>query len=318
MKILIIKLSSLGDVVHAIPTVNALAQIYPEAQIDWLVYTKFSEIIASQSSINIIHKLDNKKLSTIIHVIQRLQKENYDLVVDLQGLIKTAIIARAISPNVIGFKQPREQVAAWLYKTQVDAGDVMDSSMHVVERNLKLVTSSRGVEIDFGELTKPKVKNITKKICVIPCTTWATKHWLAERWIELIQEIKAKDQKAEVYILGTLGDLPKIEAITSKLRVPFHLVINKTLTELPDFFSEMDLVIGVDTGPLHIAAAALYGSTAQVIGLYGPTSGARTGPYGFQYISAEDLTGIKAQHKRKDDESMSLIKVQDVLSYNRP
>ena len=318
IKILIIKLSSLGDVVHAIPTVNALAQIYPEAQIDWLIYSKFSGIIKSQSSINIIHKLDNKKLSTIIQAVKNLQKENYDLVVDLQGLIKTAIIARSISNNVIGFKQPREKLAALFYKTKVDAGDVMDSSMHVVERNLAIASSlhrnSFTLEINFGELTKTSgTLRTDSKICLIPCTTWDTKHWPAQRWIELMQQLKTKAPKVEVYILGTLGDLPKIEAITSKLRVPFHLVVNKTLEELPEFFSEMDVVIGVDTGPLHIAAAALYGSSAQVIGLYGPTSGARTGPYGFQYISAEELTGIQAQHKRKDDESMSLIRVEDVL-----
>ena len=72
----------------------------------------------------------------------------------------------------------------------------------------------------------------------------------------------------------------------------------------------MSTVIGVDTGPLHIAAASLYGSKAQVIGLYGPSSAARTGPYGFQSISATE----KPSHKRKNDSSMNLISVEQVLN----
>ncbi len=316
MKILIIKLSSLGDVVHAIPAVNALKQIYPGAQIDWLIYRNFSEIIKSQSSINTIHELNDKKLSTLNQTVKKLQKENYDLVIDLQGLMKTALIAKFISANIIGFKQPREKLAACFYKTRVDAGDVMDDSIHVIERNLAIAKflAKGPCNVSFGELTKAKIKNSNKKICLIPCTTWESKHWSAENWIELAEQLKKEDPlKTEIYILGTIKDLIKIETIICKLRVPFHLVVNKTLQELPEFFSEMDIVIGVDTGPLHIAAATLYGSNAQVIGLYGPTSGARTGPYSFEYISAEDITGIKAKHKRKDDMSMQEIKPNHIL-----
>ncbi len=327
MKILIIKLSSLGDIVHAIPAANALAEIYPRAQIDWLIYKNFSEIIKSQTSINVIHELNDKKLSTLTTTIKKLQKENYDLVIDLQGLIKTAVIARFISSNVMGSSHPREKLASCFYRAKVDLGDTMDDSMHVIERNLAIATSLRGLPIEdragrfnspclktsFGELTKSKIKNANKKVCIIPCTTWETKHWPAENWIELIQELKTRDPQTEIYILGTIKDLIKIEAIICQLRVPFHLVVNKSLKELPDFFSDMDIVIGVDTGPLHIAAATLYGSNAQIIGLYGPTSGARTGPYGFEYISTAKITGTKAKHKRKDDETMRKISPRLVL-----
>ncbi len=313
MKVLIIKLSSLGDVIHAIPAVNAVAGIYPQAQIDWLIYKNFSEIIQSQSSITNIHTLNDKKLSTLFAMIKKLRQEKYDLVIDLQGLIKTAFIARSISNNVIGSKQPREKIAAVFYKTKVDIGDVMNDSMHVIERNMLISKSLQGARdkaISYGELTKLKIKNINPKICLIPCTTWESKHWLAKNWADLMQGIKNKNPAAEIYILGTLKDLIKIEEIICQVKVPFHLVVNKTLKELPDFFSEMDIVIGVDTGPLHIAAAALHGSNAQIIGLYGPTSGARTGPYGFQYINAK----TEVSHKRKNDTSMQGINESSVLS----
>ncbi|MDA1021714.1 MAG: hypothetical protein O2962_09250, partial [Cyanobacteria bacterium] len=117
-----------------------------------------------------------------------------------------------------------------------------------------------------------------------------------------------------IYILGTIRDLIVIEEIICQTKSPLHIVVNKSLQELPEFFSEMSTVIGVDTGPLHIAAASLYGSNATIIGLYGPSSGARTGPYGFEHISVDEFTNHQACNKRKDDYSMKLISVDTVIA----
>lgn len=317
LKILVIKLSSLGDIVHAIPAVNALRQVYPNAEIDWLIYEQFAGLIENQSSISKIHKLPNKHFNTLYKTIKELQKENYNIVIDLQGLIKTAIAARLISSRCLGFSKPREIPAAIVYSQQFNVGNTMDSSMHIVDRNLELIRNLAGVKaisISFGELQQEKIKSEKTKLCIIPSTTWETKFWLPEYWLELIQ--KAHERNYEIYILGTIKDLPQIEKITYQLKSPFHLVLNKSLKELPGFFAEMDIVIGVDTGPLHIAAASHYGSkVTKIIGLYGPTSGSRTGPYGFDYISTEKITGKKASHKRYNDKSMALIKPELLLNH---
>ncbi|MBT6842435.1 MAG: glycosyltransferase family 9 protein [Candidatus Melainabacteria bacterium] len=307
MKILIIKLSSLGDIVHAIPSLNALKQKYPQATIDWLVYKSFAPIIESQRSINKIIKLENKKISSLFEIKNQLKKENYDLVIDMQGLIKTALIARIISSKTRGFKEPREKIAAIFYKERIDAGNIMDDSMHIVERNL-LLAQSPIPHSPFNALEQEA--KLHKKLCIIPSTTWQTKLWQAEKWAKLIDSIKSSQPELEIYILGTIKELIYIEEIISQTKSPLHIVVNKKLTDLPEFFSAMSTVIGVDTGPLHIAAASLYGSKAQVIGLYGPSSAARTGPYGFQSISATE----KPSHKRKNDSSMNLISVEQVLN----
>lgn len=307
MKILIIKLSSLGDIVHAIPSLNALKQKYPEAQIDWLVYKSFAPILETQRSISKIIILENKKLSSLLATKAKLKKENYDLVIDMQGLIKTAVLARSISAKTRGFKEPREKIAALCYKEKIDAGNIMDDSMHIVERNLLLAQSPMPPAAFNALEQEAKLQN---RLCIIPSTTWQTKLWQAEKWAKLIDSIKSSQPELEIYILGTIKELIYIEEIISQTKSPLHIVVNKKLTELPEFFSTMSTVIGVDTGPLHIAAASLYGSKARVIGLYGPSSAARTGPYGFESISATE----KPSHKRKNDSSMNLISVEQVLN----
>jgi len=88
--------------------------------------------------INQIIKLEDRKLSTALTKAQELKQNNYDLVIDFQGLIKTAMLARIISNKTRGFKEPREKIASIFYKEKIDVGNIMDDSMHIVERNLLL------------------------------------------------------------------------------------------------------------------------------------------------------------------------------------
>ena len=332
MKILIIKLSALGDIVHAIPALNALHEKHPEAKIDWLCYKSFAPILRSQSKLNQIIEVPDRKLTSLYSLAKDLCHENYDLVIDMQGLIKTAALARLISQNTRGFKEPREQLASIFYKEKIDAGNTMNNDMHIVERNLTLAChpeehQRRQDPPGTNETLTPKGLRMTQpfvplqqeaklenKVCLIPSSTWSSKLWAPKRWAALIDQIKDKDPKTQIYLLGTLKDLMVIEKIICLSKAPLHIVVNKELIELPGFFSEMKLVIGVDTGPLHIAAAALYGSEAQVIGLYGPSSGARTGPYGFKAISVDEISDYVARNKRDNDDSMSLIEVSTVIA----
>lgn len=333
MKVLIIKLSALGDIVHAIPAVNALKTKHPEAQIDWLCYKSFAGILRRQTCLNQVIEVPNRKFKTIFKLAKDLKHENYDLVIDMQGLIKTALIARLISPNTRGFKSPREKLANIFYQEKIDTGNVMSNDMHIVDRNLSLAchpesagrkdlpnfvqdqrdpSASLRMTPQFGHL-KQEAK-LENKVCLIPATTWSTKLWDPKRWAQLIDQLKAQDPKTQIHILGTIKDLLVIEEIICHTRSPLHIVVNKELKELPEFFAEMKLIIGVDTGPLHIAAATLYGSQAQIIGLYGPSSGARTGPYGFSYISADEISNHIARNKRENDDSMQHITVDTVIA----
>jgi ADP-heptose:LPS heptosyltransferase len=330
MKILIIKLSSLGDIVHAIPVLHALKQIQ-KPTIDWLVYENFSPILEGQSSINKIHVLKDKKPGTLIKSIRELKKEHYDLVIDLQGLTKTALIAFALAKRRLGFKQPRELAARIFYSETVDAGKALSNYSHIVDKNLAL---AKALGVIFNSQVKTVKPQEYKKICLIPSTTWESKLWLIEYWADFIKRFNERYKTAEIFIIGTNKDLDYTDLICKQLgkdflRLPIKIVTDKKIKELPEFFRSMNLIIGVDTGPLHIAAAScgqglssldpsLEASPTRIIGLYGPTSGARSGPYGYEHISVDELSSKKASHKRKlrqDGHSMRMIKPGMLLGY---
>ena len=111
MKILVIKLSSLGDIVHTIPAVNLIKNSIPDVHIDWLCYKKFSALLNTQYSINETISLEDKQLSSTFDIVNKLKAFKYDYVLDFQGLIKTAFMASQISGQSVGFKKPRE---TWL------------------------------------------------------------------------------------------------------------------------------------------------------------------------------------------------------------
>ena len=329
VKVLIIKLSSLGDIIHALPTLNEIKFANPDWQIDWLVNKSFSSVLLDQDSINKIHTLEDKKLSTYASKINELKKENYDITIDLQGLIKTAAMSAQLAKRRVGFKSPREKIASMFYTEKVDAGDVFDVSKHVIEKNLEIAkylgaelkqdASSKNI-LNYGGIFTKNLNspNGSNEVCIIPSTTWQTKLWAADSWAKLISRLI--EEGAKVYILGTSSDKENIDKIfgymNASIRTNPNLLncLDKySLTELPKFFSSMNLVIGVDTGPLHIAAASLHGKeNYKVLGLYGPSSARRSGPYGFKSISVDELKGIKASNKRKDDDSMSEISLEQV------
>jgi heptosyltransferase-1 len=365
MKILIIKLSALGDIVHTIPALSLIKKNLPNAQIDWVIYEKFSGILKGSKYLNKIHGIKNKSLNEFFKTAKILETENYDLVIDFQGLTKTGFLSLLSgSKKRLGFKQAREFFASYFYNLKSDQGNILDNSNHIIEKNLKLalaglyntgLNQGKELEFDFDHLKPPTIflKEKTNKVCLIPSTTWETKFWTKENWVEVLKYVFEKN-KSTVYIIGTESDLIKLSDLISSLQrhgafklfknnIPLnpqnssnyhlHICTDKKLEELPDFFREMDTIIGVDTGPLHIASASCFikGNLEQdnqnfyfnkevlekkIIGLFGPSSGKRSGPYGFEYLSADELTGLKARQNRKVANKinmMQFIKAQMVI-----
>ena len=198
----------------------------------------------------------------------------------------------------------------------------IESKKHVIEQNLELCSevfkTITGEElesgtIDFSLKLDLSQSNSKKQICLIPATTWESKHWRLENWVSLIDKL---DKEAELYITGSPANLDYLKKITDSVTREIKIVTDKKLEDLYEFYSKMDLVIGVDTGPLHIAAAALYGTDKKIIGIYGPSSGSRSGPYGFTAISADELFKLKATNKKtyvKDHNSINRISTDLVL-----
>ena len=291
MKFLIIRLSSLGDIVHTLPVVHRIKSFYPDSQIDWLTKNQGADFLSHISELNTVYRLNPED-------IMQLRNENYDYVIDVQGLFKSAFLSRVVGgKKVIGFKGTRE-FADIFYNEKIDAGELFKTNKHIVDLNLKLVsniTDGKENEVKFlipkitqiknkwlaEDLNKTKQDKKHPSIAVFPTTRWESKRWPLYHWIELIEKLSAQ---FKVYICGGFADINELKRLLLVLdsaSVAYVNLIGRTdITELIYLIQNIDIVLGMDSFGLHLASAVRndYGSP-EVAGIYGPTSPMRNGPY---------------------------------------
>ena len=321
MKFLIIKLSSLGDIIHSLPIVHKLRQKYPDAQIDWLVGEKGIELLGLINEINNVYLLNFKN-------IFKIQKQNYDYVIDVQGLFKSAFISKlCLGKKIIGFKNTRE-FADMFYDQKINAGALFRTNKHIVDLNLELILSLTGKNETKIKFLIPKVlksdilesvNSKNKKVILFPATTWESKLWSMVYWFELIKMMSADFQ---IYICASRNDLKFVNPLISKLdlnKINYKNLIGKTsIKDLIYLIQNVDLVIGLDSAGLHLASAIKNDySSPEVIGIYGPTSPYRSGPYGSikntLYLSELECIACRKKkcplghHKCMEDISVNMI-----------
>lgn len=311
MKILVIKPSSLGDVIHALPFLNAIRESFPKAEIDWVISKSLKGLLEDNPLIDNLIVLNKdswksirrlpKTLAEIARLKRHLKKKNYDMVVDLQGLLRSGLIARsAKAPVKIGFADSREG-STLFYDKKVS----VERSSHAVDKCLEAAKAA-GARIQKAKFplyvsneAKVKVTELlggTKEyIVIIPSARWASKRWPAEKFGALIKKIPIP-----CVIAGTRGDRKISEKIiasfnkgTSKKNIgnEDHVIdlCGKTdLKELTALLAGAKAVVSNDSGPLHIAAAL----NRPVVAVFGPTDPEKTGPYGWQ--ANKKLTVLKA------------------------
>lgn len=281
MKFLIIRLSSLGDIIHTLPVLHKLRTSYPEAQIDWLTGEKGIEILSIIKEINNLHIISPD-------VIKKLQKENYDYVIDIQGLFKTALAGKlCMGKKLIGFKNTRE-FADIFYDEKIDVGNLFKTKNNIVDLNLKLIegvskNSQKNIKFLIPEI---KTSNISiskdkKIVLVFPATTWQSKHWNMDYWYEVISYL---EKTFTVHILASKIDEDRLKTLFNKLdlnKINYNNLVGKTkIKDLIYLIQNSNLVIGLDSAGLHLASAVKNDSgMPQVIGIYGPTSVYRNGPF---------------------------------------
>jgi len=249
MKEAIIKLSSLGDIIHSLVVLPLLNK-----KIDFIVDSSFKEILDYHPLINNIIDISLRKAkkdkTLFVKEYQKLRKVNYDKVYDLQGLLKSAIIGKLITKNLIGYKNPREKIASFFYNQKV-----LSKKHYAVERYLELFNIEnreflknhpkllfyKDREFDF--LSKNK-----KNIIFIIGATWKCKKYPKEKWLKLANELKeniiipyyTKEEEKDAFFIAK-----------SKYVTPVKLNLN----DLKALISKSDLLIGNDTGPSFIAWA---------------------------------------------------------------
>ena len=318
MKIAIVKLSSLGDIIHTMSVLQFIKKIYPESTIDWVVEKRFKEILVNNPHINKIHSVNlnqvkkNKSLKLLINELSKIKSfGKYDLVIDFQGLIKTAIISKLLNCKTIvgfGWSSAREGVASFVYNQRVRIG----YDKNTILRYVKLASEALNINI-----TKDDIENkdlylfstakvlIPKKtyIVLIAGSTWESRNYPKEKYVEIANILK----RDCVVIWGNEEEKQKAEWMDKESNY-IQAMPKLSLNELKSVVQHAILLIGNDTGPSHMSWALNIPS----IILFGPTPVERT------YQTDINLT-IKSHSKinhwklNKKDFSIKDISVDDVV-----
>ena len=317
-KILVVKPSSLGDVVHSLPFLNVLRERFPKAEIHWVIAYGLEGLLAGHLMINklwIIHKDRWKKVSHVQNsfkefhsLFRELRKEHFDIVIDLQGLLRSGIITRATgAPIRIGFKEAREG-SRFFYTHKVKGG----RDIHAVDRYLKIAAF---LGCDISDIYFPFPLSFNSSLSedyavIVPGARWKTKQWPSEKFGELTSLLQL-----QTIIVGSKKDMDIASKIVSLSKGKALSLAGKTdLKGLIEVMRGARFVVSNDSGPMHIAAAL----GIPVFAIFGPTDPLRTGPYGKGHtIIREDISCAPCFKRTCDDlkcmESLSVEKVYEIV-----
>jgi len=282
VKIAIIKLSALGDIVHAMVALQFIKAHSPEIQIDWIVEERFAEVLKYNPDIDNILTVNLKALKSskagIFAQLKRIRSyanNNYDLVIDAQGLIKSAVTAKLVGKRIAGFDADsiREKAASWFYDVKVACA----YDANTIDRNALILSSPLGIDITAEQILgkkpflffnneDPKLYDFLSKdrlnIVLVIGSTWDSRNYPAAKFVKIAEALQqnclviwgSEQEKATAEWMATQSDLIKV---MPKL----------DLNSLKALIAKADLLIGNDTGPTHMA----WGLNRPSITIFGPT-----------------------------------------------
>lgn len=291
--IAILRLSSLGDIIHTLPAFNLLRKRYPEARISWIVEPAGAKLLENFSGIDEIIVIRLKaptlleKLKEVKRVIAKYRKK-FDLILDFQGLLKSAVLSSLLKSYAVGFnrKNLREPAAGLFYKKKAD---FFDESNHVIFKNIHLVNSLEGsataADIEYPPLEEISPgetitrffadhKLVPKKYYILNVGGgWETKILHNNQYIHIVNRLKEKqpDDKPIVILWGNEKEKEAAENISRETGAPVSVFLN--FSDLIRFIGQACLIITADTLSLHIAD--MVGTPS--VGIFGPTSPGRNG-----------------------------------------
>jgi heptosyltransferase-1 len=312
-RILIVKLSSLGDLFHALPAVHCLRdQLH--AEIHWVTQTEYVGLVGCFTDVSHTIAYNRRAPFRGFGALWReLRAEEYDLVVDLQGLLKSALIARMARGDVrIGPSFAREG-STFLYTHLAGA---RQRDRHAVDENMDIVRClglrpTRPVfPVQFPERL---LETPGPRIGLIPFSRRPSKNWPEASFAEACRRLRPATG-ATFYLFGGRNDADGCAAIAAQLPTSVvNLAGATSLIETGSILKQMDLVIGNDTGPMHMAAAC----GVPVLALFGPTDPRRTGPYGTRHrvlqIPVSCQPCRQRACRRKDGDCLSALPVSEVV-----
>jgi len=300
VKILIVKMSAIGDVIHTLPAANALREHFPSAHITWLVEEAASGIVKSHEAVDRVLVLKRERwlkglagtsclesVKGIFRFAKELRDTTYDWVIDFQGLLKSAMmVSLCRGKRKVGYNKTRE----FSYIVLNDRMPPFDMDKHAIFRYLNLIqhlgVNTRGIRfnIPIGETERSNVRSMLRQkgwdaqsvISINPVAKWDTKLWPAENFSRLA-DMLIEGLGCFVIFTGNKADKKEITKIISKMQNTCIDLSGQTdLKELAALYDMSRCMVSTDTGPMHLAAAV----GTPVVALFGPTAPWRTGPFG--------------------------------------
>jgi heptosyltransferase-1 len=345
-RLLIVRLSAMGDVIHTLPAAQALRRAFPNTMIGWLIEERWAELLCAPGSprrgprsaqrpladwVHTVNLTEWRKsltpITTLISTLQQVAKVwndvrsvGYDVAVDLQGAIRSAVLARCSGARIVyGAAEPRESPASLWYTRRAIA-----RGAHVVEQNLSVAQAVAQQKLLLPQAEFPQDLDAEQRIerrlaeegigtfaILNPGAGWGAKRWPAERYGYVARAL-AKDGVRAVLNYGPgeenlARDAEAASGGTAK-------AMKCSITELIALTRRAQLFVGGDTGPMHLAAAL----QVAVAAIFGPTDPARNGPYGTRSIVLRNPASPTTHARNpQPDEAMLEISVSEVVEAAR-
>lgn len=313
-RFLILRMGALGDIVHTLPSVAALRESFPRAQIDWFVDSKWSPILEGNPDATKIISIDRRNWRNVLATIRQLRATRYTIALDFQSLYRSAILARLSgAPRRVGVdaSYARESAAVFFYTERV-----MPQRLHKVEHNLELVENvgAHVNEIRFWLPASREAREhvdcvlaahaITDFFIVSPGGGWASKCWPAERYGALHRALVERYGWRGVISFGP-GERNLAENVQHSAGSPEPLVELFNLPQLIALLRRAKFLVAADTGPLHLASAL----GTPVVGLYGPTDPARNGPFSKHDVVVRNASAAETTYRRDKTPASSMLSI---------
>jgi heptosyltransferase-1 len=288
----------MGDILHTLPAVVALKQNHPNSHLTWLVEPQWMPLLEGNPFVDRVIALRRRSMGGLLQSWRELRSQRYDLAVDFQGLLKSAIAARAAGPSrIVGYhdSQLRERAAGLFYSEKIAS-----ESVHVVDRNMDLALAcGRGMESVERQFPLPPGRAegdlpVGDFVLASPLAGWQSKQWPMEHYHELAVRLKHE-----------LG-LPLVLNGPPDSSLPHRC----DLSGLTYATRRAAAVVGVDSGPMHLAA--VLGKPG--VAIFGPTDPARNGPYGTS-MRVLRAAGVETTYRRgaQIDDSMCRVTPSQVF-----
>lgn len=313
-RILLIRPSALGDVCRTVPVLASLRRAWPGAAIDWLVQDGFADAVRAHPALrevvpfprrNLGRALCRGRLGPLLAYLAELRRRRYDLVIDAQGLFRSAFLARASgAPRRVGHRAARE--LGWLFYTGREQGS---EGAHTVDRMLALVRTLGVEPVADMSLYPPAADREAvagdgrfggRCTVVAPTSRWPGKQWPADRFDTVVERLLADGATDHVAVVGGPGEREQCQALLGRARRDERVIdlVGKTsIGRLMAVVERSSLVVANDSAVLHMAV----GFGRPLVALFGPTRIDLVGPYGrdadvLQHLRPGDRLDHKNDH----------------------